>query len=156
MTLKRTAVSSPHLDALRDILEIYASKADELIAEAPNRAEKNLHLDNAERIREAREGLRQGRLQRFVSLAVSKRMLPVTRRVARHTSAFNHLERLPRSVGLEFCDAFRRALVAEKRAETELTKSGKLKREPGIYTGLDLNVAKLRKVRAVLEAGKAL
>lgn len=147
MNQERKPENPPEREALRDILELYASKADELIGCSPNPSEKSLHLSNAEAIRSVRESLKAGRLRRFVNLAVSERMLPVTRSVARHTRAINHLERLPDSISLEFCTAFERALGAEKRADEELVRSGELKRDKGACSLIDNKISKLERLR---------
>ncbi len=147
---------NPPKDTLRDILELYASKADELIVGARNRRQTNLHLDRAEAIRSARESLKAGQAGEFVRFAASRQALPITRRVARHTEAINHLERLSDATRLKMCNAFAKALEAERRADQRLIDRGELFRENGACTLLDHKVATLKKIQSGIGAGKAL
>ena len=145
----------PEHEVLRDLLELYASKADELIAGAKGRRQKALRLDRADALRSARESLKAGRAGEFVRFASSRQALPIARRVARNTNAISHLEKLPEATRLELCKAFARALEAERRADDKLVKSGEITREPGVCSILDYKLAKLRRVQSGLGAGKA-
>ena len=136
--------------ALRDILELYASKADELIVATKNKRKRMLHLDRADAIRSARESLISGHAGDFIRFAASRQALPIARRVARQTNAVNHFEKLSAATRLELCKAFTKALNAERRADQRLVESGELFREPGACSMLDYKLAKIQKIRAGL------
>jgi hypothetical protein len=152
---RRPALLPGH-EPLLGLLELYASKADGLILAARNRRQKELHLNRAEAIRAARVSLVGGREGDFLRFAASRQALPVTRLVAWHLGAISQLEGLPSGTGLKLCSAFESALLAKKRAEDKLVRSGKLVRDKGIYSPLDYRIAKLAAVRVRLAAGKAL